>query len=131
MFNQVVQLCQYTSIILVCLGFGFKSYIFAILDKGTSKKDSVLENEANYLVIYTILNLVLLFLLPITLLLSEINIVNSHENGFDLMVTIETIKTSVPLWLTMVGFVLHLLFMSKPFMKKVHDLNKINGYHDE
>lgn len=131
MFNQIVQLCQYTSIILVCLGFGFKSYIFAILDKGITGQGYLEERETNHLVIYTWLNLVLLFLLPITLLLSEISRFNSHENDFNVMVTIETIKTSVPFWLTIVVFAVHLLFMSKPFMKKVHDLNKANGYHDE
>lgn len=132
MLNQFVQFCQYVGIILLVICLGFRSYIFEILDKTIKIKELPPDNHLQYLEYYTYLNLTLLFWLPITLVLSEFNVItdSSTEMNFG-KASLESLKTSVTLWLFFGLWILHMYVISKPFSKRTIEFTKALGCNDD
>lgn len=131
MLNQFVQFCQYTGVIFLCTGLGFRSYIFAILDKSIANQKRPSEQEIKYLDVYNCLNLILLLWLPITLVLSELNLIPHTQNGIDIKSFIGSLKNSTTLWLFLGLGVVHMVVIATPLSKKMLTFSKATGCDDE
>ncbi len=131
MFNSFVQFCQYTGIIFLCTGLGFRSYIFATLDRSIQDKELPSEQEIKYLDVYNCLNLILLLWLPITLVLSELNLITHTKNGIDIKSFIGSLINSTTLWLFLGLGVLHMTVIATPLSKKMLNFRKATGGDDE